>query len=60
MMKQAVNELFGEDSYMTEKLLDKGMRENRLYLLRKQLVGPDIDHLSERFDIKLGMMKEEV
>ena len=60
MMKQAVNELFGEDSYMTEKLLDKGMRENRLHLLRKQLVGPDIDHVSERFDIKLGMMKEEV
>ena len=35
MMKQAVNELFGEDSVATEKLLDRDMRENRLYLLRK-------------------------
>ena len=60
MMKQAVNELFGEDSVATEKLLDRDMRENRLYLLRKQLVGPEIEQVNARLDLKITMLNDDL
>ena len=36
------------------------MRDERLNLLRKQLVAPEIEHVNARFDLKMAMGTDEL